>query len=324
MACADGHSNTIVAEQLDVSMPTVGKWRKRFLQRRLDGLNDEARPGSPRTIRDEDVEQVVTMTLESKPKNATHWSTRSMAKATGLTQNAIWRIWKAFGLKPHLTETFKISEDPLFIEKVRDVVGLYMNPPENALVLCVDEKSQIQALDRTQPLLPMEPWQVERHTNDYARHGTTSLFAALNTRTGEVIGRCHQRHRHQEFLKFLKHIDASIDKRPGMEIHLIMDNYATHKTPSVRRWLNRRPEYIVHFTPTSASWLNMVERFFSEITTRRLRRGVFRSVRFLRQAIMDYLAEHNQNPKPFIWTADADLILNRVNNICKRINQSGH
>ena len=247
-----------------------------------------------------------------------------MAKATGLTQNAIWRIWKAFGLKPHLTETFKISEDPLFIEKVRDVVGLYMNPPENALVLSVDEKSQIQALDRTQSLLPMEPWQVERHTHDYARHGTASLFAALNTRTGEVIGRCHQRHRHQEFLKFLKHIDASIDKRPGMKIHLVMDNSATHKTPSVRRWLNRRPEYIVHFTPTSASWLNMVERFFSEITTRRLRRGVFRSVLALRQAIMDYLAEHNQNPKPFIWTADADLILNRVNNICKRINQSGH
>ncbi len=324
LACAEGLTNTEVTEQLGVSMPTVGKWRKRFLQQRLEGLNDEPRPGTPRKIMDEDVERVVTKTLESKPKNATHWSTRSMAKATGLTQNAIWRIWNAFGLKPHRTETFKISEDPLFIEKVRDVVGLYMNPPENALVLCVDEKSQIQALDRTQPLLPMEPWQVERHTHDYARHGTTSLFAALNTRTGEVIGRCHQRHRHQEFLKFLKYIDASIEKRPGMEIHLVMDNYATHKTPSVRRWLNKHPEYVVHFTPTSASWLNMVERFFAEITTRRLRRGVFRSVRALRQAIMDYLDEHNQKPKPFIWTADADLILNRVSNVCKRINQSGH
>lgn len=324
LACAEGADNCDVAEELGVSRPTVGKWRRRFLEKRLDGLVDEPRPGVPRTITDDDVHRVVTKTLESKPKNATHWSTRSMAKATGMTQNAVWRIWRAFGLQPHRTKSFKISEDPLFIEKVRDIVGLYMNPPENALVICIDEKSQVQALDRTQPLLPMEPWQIERHTHDYARHGTTSLFAALNVKTGEVIGRCHQRHRHQEFLKFLKHVDASIEKQPGMEIHLVMDNYATHKTPAVKRWLTKRPEYIVHFTPTSASWMNMVERFFAEITTRRIRRSAFTSVSALRQAIMDYLDEHNNDPKPFVWTADADLILNRVANVCKRIDQSGH
>lgn len=221
-------------------------------------------------------------------------------------------------------KTFKLSEDPLFIEKVRDIVGLYMNPPDNALVFCIDEKSQVQALDRTQPLLPLEPFQVERHTHDYARYGTTSLFAALNTKTGEVIGRCHQRHRQQEFMKFLKHLDASIEKEPGVEIHLIMDNYATHKTASVQRWLARHPQYVVHFTPTSASWLNMVERFFAEITNQRLRRSAFRSVSALRQAIMDYLDEHNRNPTPFVWTASPELILSRVSNICKRINQSGH
>jgi len=324
LCCATGRTNCVVAEQLGITNVTVGKWRQRFVEHRLDGLVDEPRPGAPRTISDEHVERVVTMTLETKPSNATHWSTRSMAEATGLTQNAIWRIWNAFGLQPHRTKTFKLSEDPLFIDKVRDVVGLYMNPPENALVLCIDEKSQVQALDRTQPLLPMEPWQVERHTHDYARHGTTSLFAALNTKTGEVIGRCHQRHRHQEFLKFIKHVDKLIEKQPGMEIHLVMDNYATHKTPAVQRWFARHPEYIVHFTPTSASWLNQVERFFAEITNRRIRRGAFRSVLQLRQAIMDYLDEHNENPRPFIWTADADLILSRVANVCKRINPSGH
>lgn len=324
LACADGMDNTEAADELGVTSATVGKWRKRFLQNRLDGLVDEPRPGAPRKITDDDVHRVVTKTLESKPKNATHWSTRSMAEATGMTQNAVWRIWQAFGLQPHRTKTFKISEDPMFIEKVRDIVGLYMNPPNNALVFSIDEKSQVQALDRTQPLLPMEPWQVERQTHDYARHGTTSLFAALNVKTGEVIGRCHRRHRHQEFLKFLKHIDASIEKQPDMEIHLVMDNYATHKTPAVQRWLTRHPEYIVHFTPTSASWLNMVERFFAEITNKRIRRSAFRSVAALRKAIMEYLDEHNTNPRPFVWTADADLILDRVANVCKRINQSGH
>lgn len=319
LACSDGSTNSHVAERLGIAKPTVGKWRQRFVEHRLEGLNDDPRPGPPRKISDEDVERVVTKTLESKPKNATHWSTRSMAKATGLSQNAVWRIWNAFGLQPHRTKTFKISEDPLFIEKVRDIVGLYMNPPDNALVFCVDEKSQVQALDRTQ-----QPWQVERHTHDYVRHGTTSLFAALNTKTGEVIGRCHARHRQQEFLKFLKHVDASTEKSEDLEIHLVMDNYATHKTASVQRWLARRPEYVVHFTPTGASWLNQVERFFAEITNQRIRRGSFRSVPELRKAIMDYLDEHNQDPKPFIWTADADLILNRVAGVCIRINQSGH
>lgn len=324
LACGEGESNTDVADSLDVSMPTVGKWRKRFLKTRLDGLLDEPRPGTPRTIGDEEVERVVMMTLESKPKNATHWSTRKMARQSGLSQTAIVRIWHAFGLQPHRTKTFKISEDPLFVEKVRDIVGLYLDPPDHALVLCVDEKSQVQALDRTQPLLPMEPWQIERHTHDYARHGTTSLFAALNAKTGEVIGRCHSRHRHQEFLKFLKHVDASLDKTSDMEIHLVMDNYATHKTPVVQRWLARHPEYHVHFTPTSASWLNLVERFFAEITNQRIRRGAFRSVTALRQAIMGYLDEHNEKPKPFVWTANADLVLSRVKNVCKRINNSGH
>jgi transposase len=324
LACGEGNSNTDVASELGVSMPTVGKWRARFLRDRLEGLVDEPRPGTPRTITDDDVERVVTKTLETKPKNATHWSTRSMAEATGMSQTAIVRIWHAFGLQPHRTKTFKLSEDPLFIEKVRDIVGLYMNPPEHAIVLSIDEKSQVQALDRTQPLLPMEPWQVERKTHDYARHGTTSLFAALNTKTGEIIGRCHQRHRHQEFLRFLKHVDQTITKGPKTEVHLVMDNYATHKTPAVQRWLTRHPEYHVHFTPTSASWLNQVERFFAAITDKCIRRSAFRSVHALKKAIMTYLDEHNKNPKPFVWVATADLILSRVKNVCERISNSGH
>jgi transposase len=324
LACGRGLSNTEVSEELAVSMPTVGKWRKRFLERRLDGLLDEPRPGAPRKITDADVERVVTQTLESKPANATHWSTRGMAKATGMSQSAISRIWRAFSLQPHRIETFKLSTDPQFIDKVRDIVGLYMSPPENAIVLCIDEKSQVQALDRTQPLLPLEPGRPERRTHDYARHGTTSLFAALNVATGEVIGHCHQRHRQQEFLKFLEQIDQAIPEEPGIEIHLVMDNYATHKAPRVRRWLIKRPRYHVHFTPTSASWLNQVERFFAEITEKRIRRGAFRSVPALKKAILDYLDHHNQNPKPFRWTADADKILERVANVCKRINDSGH
>lgn len=324
LACGEGSSNTDVALEMGVSMQTVCKWRARFLRDRLDGLVDEPRPGTPRSITDEDVERVVTKTLETKPKSATHWSTRSMAEATGMSQTAIVRIWRAFGLQPHRTKTFKLSEDPLFIEKVRDVVGLYMNPPEHAIVLSIDEKSQVQALDRTQPLLPMEPWQVERHTHDYARHGTTSLFAALNCKTGEVIGRCHQRHRHQEFLSFLKHVDQTIKKGPNTEVHLVMDNYATHKTPAVKRWLAKHPEYHVHFTPTSASWLNQVERFFAAITEKCIRRGAYRSVNALKTAIMNYLNEHNTHPKPFVWVATADLILERVKNVCKRISNSGH
>ncbi len=324
LACGRGLTNTEVSSELGVTMPTVGKWRQRFVERRLDGLLDEPRPGAPRKISDADVERVVTQTLESKPPHATHWSTRGMAKATGLSQTAISRIWRAFNLQPHRTETFKLSTDPLFIDKVRDVVGLYMSPPDKAIVLCVDEKSQVQALDRTQPLLPMEPCRPERHTHDYARHGTTSLFAALNVATGEVIGHCHQRHRHQEFLKFLDQIDQTIPEEPGVELHLVMDNYATHKTPRVQRWFARRPRYQVHFTPTSASWLNQVERFFAEITEKRIRRGAFRSVSALKKSILEYLDHHNRNSKPFAWTADADLILNRVANVCKRINNSGH
>lgn len=324
LACASGQSNTQVAQRLQVTMPTVGKWRSRFLEGRLEGLVDEPRPGAPRTIQDRQVEEVVTRTLESKPEAATHWSTRGMAKATGLSQSAIVRIWKAFGLQPHRADTFKLSTDPLFVEKVRDVVGLYVSPPDRALVLCVDEKSQVQALDRTQPLLPLEPGAAERHTHDYARHGTTSLFAALNVATGEVIGKCHSKHRQQEFVKFLDLIDATVPKEPGVTIHLVMDNYGTHKTPKVKRWLQRHPEYQVHFIPTSSSWLNQVERFFAEITEKRIRRGAFRSVKALEAAIMDYLEHHNQNPQPFLWTATADTILGRVARVCERISNSGH
>ena len=324
LACGRGLSNTQVAQELSVTKQTVGKWRSRFVVRRLDGLLDEPRPGAPRKISDADVERVVTQTLETKPAHATHWSTRGMAKTSGLSQTAVSRIWRAFALQPHRTETFKLSTDPLFVDKVRDVVGLYVSPPEKAIVLCVDEKSQVQALDRTQPLLPLEPGRPERHTHDYARHGTTSLFAALNVATGHVIGRCHQRHRQQEFIKFLDLIDQTIPAEPGVEIHLVMDNYATHKVPRVKRWFAKRPRFQVHFTPTSASWLNQVERFFAEITEKRIRRGAFRSVAALKKAILEYLDHHNSNSKPFQWTADADLILSRVKKVCKRINNSGH
>jgi transposase len=324
LACASGLTNTQVAQQLGITMPTVGKWRSRFVDDRLDGLLDEPRPGAPRSVSDAQVEQVITTTLESKPEAATHWSTRGMAQAAGLSFSTIGRIWRAFGLQPHRTDTFKLSTDPLFIDKVRDVVGLYLSPPDRALVLCVDEKSQIQALDRTQPLLPLGPGQVERHTHDYARYGTTSLFAALNVATGEIIGKCHARHRQQEFVKFLDLIDASVSKEPGVTIHLVMDNYGTHKTAKVRRWLQRHPEYHLHFIPTSSSWLNQVERFFAEITEKRIRRGAFRSVQALEQAIMDYLDHHNKDPKPFVWTKTADVILERIAGVCKRTFDSGH
>jgi transposase len=324
LACAEGLDNKDVATRLRINIATVGKWRKRFLVDRLEGLADEPRPGAPRKITDALVEEVVTKTLEEKPKAATHWSTRGMAGTFGLSQSAIVRIWNAFGLKPHKTDTFKLSTDPYFVEKVRDVVGLYMNPPENAIVLSIDEKSQIQALDRTQPLLPMAPGQAERGTPDYVRNGTTSLFAALNVATGAVIGKCYRRHRQQEFLKFLNEIDAHIERRPGVEIHIILDNYGTHKTPSVKRWFERHPEYHLHFTPTSGSWLNQVERFFAEITEKRIRRGAFRNVTSLEKAIMEYLANHNESPRPFVWTANADLILERVKKVCERISNSGH
>jgi len=324
LAAADGRSNTAVAADLRITLPTVGKWRSRFLAKRLDGLTDEPRPGPARTITDAHVEAVVTKTLESKPANATHWSTRGMAQATGLSQTAISRIWRAFGLQPHRADTFKLSTDPYFVEKVRDVVGLYLDPPDRAVVLSVDEKSGTQALDRTQPVLPMTPGQVERGTHDYVRNGTTSLFAALDVATGKVIGRCHRRHRHQEFVKFLDQIDAAVPAEDGVTIHLVLDNYATHKTPAVKRWLTKHPRFVVHFTPTSGSWLNQVERFFAEITEKRIRRGVFKTVKALEQAIEAYLAEHNANPKPFKWTATADLILRRVEEVCKRTLNSGH
>lgn len=324
LECAKGRTNTQIAKSLKITMPTVGKWRQRFGKMRMAGLADAPRPGQPRKITDAMVEQVVTQTLESKPEAATQWSTRSMAKKTGLTQNAIHRIWKTFGLKPHLQDTFKLSTDPFFVEKVRDVVGLYVNPPEQtrAIVLCVDEKSQVQALERTQPLLPLRPGQPERRTHDYVRHGTTSLFAALEVSTGKVIGQCHRQHRHQEFLHFLKKIDACVPA--GMDVHLVMDNYATHKTPKVEKWFKARPRYHLHFTPTSASWLNQVERWFAKITEERIRRGVFLSVKDLEKAIMDYIETNNKDPKPFVWTASADLILEKVQFSCKQINQSPH
>jgi transposase len=323
LACADGLENKAVAARLRVCSATVGTWRSRFVERRLEGLADEPRPGAPRKITDADVERVVTATLETKPKAATHWSTRGLAEATGMSQTAVGRIWRAFGLRPHKAETFKLSTDPFFVEKVRDVVGLYMSPPERAIVLCVDEKSQVQALDRTQPMLPMTPGQAER-AHDYVRHGTTSLFAALNVATGEVIGKCHRRHRHQEFLRFLDEVHARVPREPGVEVHLVLDNYATHKTPAVKRWFLRHPEYRLHFTPTSASWLNLVERFFAKITEKRIRRGVFRSVAALEAAIREYLEHHNASPKPFVWTADADLILDRIKRVCERTSDSGH
>jgi transposase len=322
--CARGMSNTQVAQRHAVNLATVGKWRQRFVTQRLAGLGDAPRPGQPRKITDAKIEAVVTRTLEKKPVGATHWSTRSMAKASGLTQNAIVRIWQAFGLKPHLQENFKLSTDPFFVEKVRDIVGLYLNQPERtrAIVLCVDEKSQIQALDRSQPILPLRPGQVERRTHDYFRHGTTSLFAALDIATGKIIGRCHARHRHLQFLRFLKQIDETVPE--NLDVHLVLDNYGTHKTPKVAAWFKRRPRYHLHFTPTSGSWLNQIERWFAKITDQRLRRRAFHSVDALEKAIREYLEINNRNPTPFVWTASADLILSKVESLCSRINHSGH
>ena len=324
LACADQPNNLLVAQRLGVCAATVGTWRKRFVTRRLDGLVDEPRPGAPRRVTDADIERVVTRTLESKPANATHGSTRGMAKVAGMSQSAISRIWRAFERPPHRADTFKLSTDPYFVEKVRDVVGLYLSPPDNALVLSVDEKSQVQALDRTQPMLPMTPTQAERGTHDDVRHGVTSLFAALNVATGQVIGKCHRRHRHQEFITFLDHVDGNLTNEPGVSIHIVRDNDATHKTPAVKRWLLRHPEYHLHFIPTSRSWLNQVERFFAEITAKRIRRGAFESVQALEKAITEYLAQHNLDPKPFTWAADADAILERIQKGCNRTSDSGH
>jgi len=322
LACAEGNSNGVVARLTRVRQQTVGKWRSRFLSKGLEGLLDEPRPGTPRKVSDAEVEKVLTTTLESLPRDATHWSTRSLAKQSGLSRSTISRIWRAFGLQPHRSETFKLSKDPLFIEKVRDIVGLYLNPPDRALVLCVDEKSQIQALDRTQPLLPMRPGQVERRSHDYKRHGTTSLFAALDVKTGAVIGECHRRHRSTEFRKFLDTIDQSVPA--SLEVHLIMDNYGTHKTATIRTWLAKRPRFHVHFTPTSASWINMVERWFATLTEKQIRRGTHRSVRQLEATIKAYLGITNQSPHPFVWSKTADEILASVARFCSRTSESPH
>jgi len=322
LAAAEGHTNRAVAQQLRVTGQTVGKWRSRFMTLRLDGLLDEPRPGAPRQIGDEQVEAVIAKTLHERPEGATHWSSRLMAQASGLSQTAVVRIWHAFGLQPHRTESFKLSTDPLFIEKVRDIVGLYLNPPTKALVLCVDEKSQIQALDRTQPMLPMMPGLPERRTHDYERHGTTTLFAALDIATGEVIGEMHRRHRSSEFLKFLHTIAANVPDK--LDVHLVMDNYGTHKTATVRRWLARNPRFHVHFTPTSASWINQVEHFFATLTQRQIRRGTHRSTIELERAIKAYLQNHNRDPRPFVWTKTADQILESLKRFCLRTSNSGH
>lgn len=299
-----------VATRLDVCEVTVSKWRRRFIAHRLDGLRDEPRSGAPRSVDDARIEAVIVQTLESLPPDATHWSSRGMARASGVSVSTVQRIWRAFGLQPHRLDTWKLSTDPDFVAKVRDVVGLYMSPPDRAVVLCVDEKSQIQALDRTQPMLPLRPGQPARRTHDYTRHGTTSLFAALDIATGRVIGKCYPRHRAAEFRRFLDEVEANVPR--DLDVHLVMDNYATHKTPLIRAWLARRPRWHVHLTPTSASWLNQVERFFGLITEDRIRCGVFNSVSELEAAIQQYLDQHNTDPKPFVWTASAAAILEKV------------
>jgi transposase len=322
LACADGASNTEVAARLGVNQVTVGKWRARFVERRLIGLSDEPRPGQPRKISDEQVEAVIVTTLESKPADATHWSTRSMAAATGLNQTAISRIWRAFGLKPHLQETFKLSTDPQFVDKVRDIVGLYLNPPEAALVLCVDEKTQVQALDRSAPVLPMMPGTPERLTHDYLRAGTTDLFAALDVATGKVITQMTAQHRAAEFKAFLAEIDKQVPAE--LDVHVICDNLSTHKTDAIRRWLVRHPRFHLHFIPTGSSWLNLVERWFAEITMKLIRRGVHRSVAALKDDIEQWVKLWNDNPRPYVWTKTADQILDTLAAYCQRINDSRH
>jgi transposase len=314
LRCASGAENQQVAADLRIDKTTVGKWRRRFVERRIDGLRDEPRSGAPRTVEDARIEAVIVRTLESQPPDATHWSSRGMARASGLSVSTVQRIWRAFGLQPHRLETFKLSTDPDFVAKVRDVVGLYVSPPAHAIVLCVDEKSQIQALDRSQPMLPMRPGQPARRSHDYKRHGTTSLFAALDIATGRVIGKCYGRHRAVEFRKFLDEIEAAVPT--DLDVHLVIDNYATHKAPTVRNWLNRRPRWHVHLTPTSSSWLNQVERFFALLTERQIRRGIHRSVAALKSAITIFIERHNADPKPFRWTKSADDILASIERFC--------
>lgn len=322
LLAAAGQINTAIARQLSIRPHTVGKWRKRFLEQGIDGLLDEPRPGTPRKLSDQQVEKVIARTLESQPEAATHWSTRDMAKACGLSQSSISRIWRAFSLAPHRSETFKLSRDPLFIEKVRDIVGLYLAPPDRALVLCVDEKSQIQALERTAPLLPMRPGQIERRTHDYKRHGTTSLFAALDAKTGRVIGQTQHRHRSEEFRNFLNTIEANVPAE--LDVHMILDNYGTHKTALIRNWLAKRPRFHLHFTPTSASWINLVERWFAALTEKQLKRGTHRSTKELKDAISAFIKNHNNDPKPLVWHKTADQILDSVARFCTRTLDSAH
>ena len=322
LLAAEGLNNTEIAQRLGVHRPMVRKWRGRFAEHRLDGLTDEPRPGQPRKITDAKVEEVIARTLESAPKDATHWSTRSMAREVGLTQTAISQIWRAFGLQPHRQGTWKLSKDPLFIEKVRDVVGLYLNPPERAVVLCVDEKSQIQALDRTAPILPMLPGTPQRATHDYKRSGTSSLYAALDLTTGKVIGRLHSRHRAIEFKKFLQTLDREVPRE--LDVHLVLDNSSTHKTPAIKAWLAAHPRFVVHFTPTSSSWLNLVERWFAELTNKKLRRSAHRSVHALNTDIRAWIETWNDDPRPYVWTKTADQILESIATYCNRINDSRH
>jgi transposase len=319
---ATGKNNTVVARELGIRQSTAAKWRSRFLAGRLDGLHDEPRPGAPRSVTDDAVELVIVKTLEETPVDATHWSTRSMATATGMSQSAVSRIWRAFGLKPHLVETFKLSPDPQFIEKVRDIVGLYINPPDGALVFCVDEKSQIQALDRTSPVLPLRPGLPERRTHDYVRHGTTNLYAALDVASGQVITTMTERHRAQEFRRFLNCINRSVPEE--LDVHLVVDNVSTHKTPEIGRWLLRHPRFHLHFTPTYSSWMNLVERWFAELTNKWLRRGTHRSTKELEAGITHWVDTWNKDPKPFVWHKTADEILDTLAGYCDRISDSGH
>jgi len=322
LGAAGDEASGAIAKRLGCTPSTVGKWRGRFARLGLDGLHDEPRPGQPRKISDEDIERVVTKTLEETPAGATHWSTRSLAAATGLNQTAISRIWRAFGLKPHLAESFKLSSDPLFIEKVRDIVGLYVNPPEAAVVLCVDEKTQVQALDRSAPILPLLPGTPSRATHDYRRGGTTNLYAALNVASGCVISDLTARHRSEEFRRFLNLIERSVPAE--LNVHVIIDNSSTHKTPAIQRWLVRHPRFVFHFTPTYSSWLNLVERWFAELTERWLRRGSHRSTKELVASIRTWIINWNDDPKPFVWHKSADEILESLAAYCQRINDSGH
>ena len=322
LECASGAANTVVAERIGVSRPTVGKWRARFVEARLDGLVDDPRPGRPATVTVEQVEDVVVATLESTPANATHWSRSKMAERAGLSRSTIGRIWKAFGLKPHLTNGFKLSNDPLFVEKVYDIVGLYLDPPESAVVLSVDEKSQVQALARSQPAFPMMPGMPERRTHDYVRHGTTSLFAAMNVADGTVISSLHRRHRATEFKKFLVKIEDQVPE--DLQIHLICDYYGTQKHPIITAWLDKHPRFHMHFTPTYSSWINQVERLFAEVTRDLLQRSDHRSIQALEKDLRDWVKAWNENPKPFIWTKTADQILASLGRLLQRINGAGH